>query len=302
MAPSTVCILVRHNPPAGFRERALSALAQCDGLIVIDNGSEDTEELDLLETAPGAQIHRNDRNLGIAKALNQGLEAACAMGADYALLLDHDSTLERGGVNHLRAAATGWPDGKTAAAVPRIRYGHPGIACRWPRTANGSRWRFGFVYADKLAAPCEVDLAISSGMLVSVPIWKQLGGFDETLFIDFVDIEYCLRARAAGFRIVAAPKALLFHELGAVSEGKLLRRFAVYPTHHSPLRHYYISRNRVVLARRYARRFPSWLCYECLGSAKLSYKVLFHERQRPSKLAAMMRGTMDGVSIGLRDR
>ncbi len=292
-AADTAAVVVSFNPPAGLEQRLRSSLDQCAHLILVDNGSDDPPALDEL---PRERIRRldNAENRGIAAALNQGVREAAALGCRHALLLDHDSEPHPGMVDALREGLHGSPG--CVVCVPQIDYSHAAIgSSRWPQTADGERWRFRFLRANTMAGPSPVDLAISSGMLIDVAKFLELGGFDESLFIDLVDTEFCLLARRHGYRVIAQPAARLSHALGAPTHHRLLGRISVFPTHHSVFRHYHLARNRIILGRRYARRFPSWLIYEWLGAAKLMVKVLLYESQRPAKLWAALRGTMAGL-------
>ena len=286
-------VVVTYNPPPGLSTRLQATLQQVDRIVVCDNGSNQPLSLDDLADSLRARIHviALKTNRGIATALNAGIAHACAQGTRHVLLLDHDSHPGHGMVKALLSK----PDtpGDAAIRVPAIRYGHPEIRCRWPQARN--RWRFRFVYADQMSTPQPVDLAIGSGMLLDASVWQRHGGFDEELFIDLVDTDYCLYLRSLGYTVVAMPQAELKHSLGEVEQRKLLG-VKTYPTHHSALRHYYINRNRIVLSRRYGGRYPAWLAYEWLGAAKLAIKALCFEPQRLHKLAQMLRGTLHGLA------
>lgn len=286
-------VVVTFDPPAGLAARLAPLAPRVRRIVVVDNGPCTAREALRAElaTLPAVQLIGNDRNLGIAAALNLGIAALRAEGVDFALLLDHDSEPSAALVPALLEVAQAHP--RAAIVVPAIDYDLPDIRCRWPVTAPGARWRFRLLRADALAAPAPVDLAISSGMLLRLSADAQLGGFREDLFIDLVDTEYCLRARAAGFEVIAEPHARLRHSLGRVARRRLLG-VKVYPTHHGALRHYYLARNRVLLWRSHGRRFPSWAVYETLSAVKLLVKAVVFEPGRLEKLAATWRGTLDG--------
>lgn len=288
-----IAVVVTHNPPAGLSTRLQATLQQVERVIVCDNGSRQAPALTALPPSLQArtELIALGSNRGIATALNAGIARACAQGARHVLLLDHDSLPASGMVEAL--LNTPGSLSTCAIRVPAIRYGHPEIRCRWPQARN--RWRFRFVYADLMSTPQPVDLAIGSGMLLDASVWQRHGGFDEELFIDLVDTDYCLYLRSLGYTVVAMPQAELKHSLGEVEQRKLLG-VKTYPTHHSALRHYYINRNRIVLSRRYGGRYPAWLAYEWLGAAKLAIKALCFEPQRLHKLAQMLRGTLHGLA------
>lgn len=298
-----VAIIVTYNPPPGLADRIRAVLEQVAAVVIVDNGSAQPLDLDGLHAFDQERIHLRllQKNIGLASALNHGIEQAARMGASWTLLLDHDSCPQPGMVQYMQAAIDAQRERQVAIAVPRIAYAHPEIRCRWPASARGQRLWFHFVYAARMQAPQPVDLAIGSGMLLNIDAWKQLGRFDDALFIDLVDTEFCLRARASDFDVIAVPDAVLTHALGNVCMRSLFGR-PVFPTHHSAFRHYHLSRNRIVLARRFGLRFPNWLFYETMGALKLTLKVVLYESQRGEKLASMGRGTLDGLRMALRDR
>lgn len=292
-----IAVVVTYNPPPGLANRLRAILAETGRVVIVDNASSVAADASGLSEAEAARVEciHLERNIGLAAALNRGIERAHALGATQALLLDHDSTPQPGLVALLRTsiAAHARP---VAVAVPRIAYAHPAIRCRWPASQRDGRWWFRFAYAAKMPAPQAVDLAIGSGMLLDIATWARVGRFDEALFIDLVDTEFCLRARALGFDVLAVPQAVLSHALGEVEQRHLLG-VPVYPTHHSALRHYYLSRNRIILARRFGRRYPNWLYYETLSALKLAMKVALYEPNRAAKLASMWRGTLAGLRM-----
>lgn len=294
-------VIVTYNPPPGLSARLRAVLRETDFVVVFDNGSTGVPAWPDLTDQEQSRIHLipSRQNIGLAAALNRGIAFAQQQGATCALLLDHDSTPQPGMVDRLRAAVSAHPR-PVAAVAPTIAYAHPDIRCRWPQS-NGARLRFRFVYAAKLRAPAPVDLAISSGMLVDIGVWSRVGRFDEALFIDLVDTEFCLRARAHGYDILVAPDATLHHHLGDVRKRSLLG-VPMFPTHHHPMRHYYISRNRVVLTRRFALRYPNWFFYEMMSAVKLVTKVALFEPERARKLWNTIRGTWDGLRMALHDR
>lgn len=291
-APPLACVVVSYNAPQGLAGRLDAALAQTDLGVLVDNGSRQAPDLSGLSAPSLAKLAliSNASNVGLAAALNQGIAHCAARGAARVLLLDHDSTV----APDLVAALSRAGDENTAIRVPAIRYAHGDNRCRWPSSEHRPAPLFRLLYADQMVAPAAVDLAIGSGMLIDVTVWQQIGGFDEALFIDLVDTEYCLRARQHGYRIIAVPEASLQHALGQASRRRLLGA-KVFPTHHSATRHYFISRNRILLARRYARRFPAWMAYELLSGIKLLVKVVLFEDARMGKLGSMVRGTLDGL-------
>lgn len=294
MSTSTAAVVVTRDAPPGLGGRLGRIGKQCERLVVIDNASRDPEcvaELREAAAAGGAVLY-NPRNLGIARALNQGVEWAAAQGCTTAWLFDHDTTPEPDCLERLRASTVE----VAGLRVPALRYDTlPDVRCRWPQTPVGARFRFRFVYADEIRRPQPVDHAITSGSLLDLAAFDAVGPFDEGLFIDLVDTEFCLRLRSRGFGVHAVPTAWITHGFGRVERRRWLGLKSVYPTHHTLERHYYMARNRVLVLRRHGRRFPSWAIFELVSAAKLVVKTLVHEPRRGRRLAMMLRGTWHGL-------
>ena len=144
--------------------------------------------------------------------------------------------------------------------------------------------------------------SMTSGSLMPMWIFDRIGLFASDYFIDLVDCEYCLRLRSAGFRIVESPQATLLHKAGS-PERKQLLGFSFGPTHHSPIRRYYMSRNRIVVYRKYFRIFPAWVWSSMLASFRETVKCFIAENERPKKFRNFLLGTWDGLvgRMGRRD-
>lgn len=98
---------------------------------------------------------------------------------------------------------------------------------------------------------------ITSGSMVNLPLHRKLGGFDEKLFIDEVDSEYCFKAAVGGYKTIQFDNIFLNHSLGTVSEHRSLKSFKkTSRTLHSPLRVYYMVRNYLYVAQKYQKHLP----------------------------------------------
>ena len=229
----------------------LAALApQVDAIIVVDDGSPATSDAFLASVVEaGYEVIRSPSNLGIAAALNTGAAAALERGAGFVLTIDQDTTL---------------PADYVAKCLEAFRIAAPttnlGIVCTDRVNCEPS---IPEVYtAEGLGLVRE---AIQSGFLISAECLRECGLFDERLFIDCVDTEYCLRIAQHGFRIAVGPGTDIVHSLG---EQVPLRPFGrqVYTDgrpatyeYHGPTRRYFITRNNVDLYLRYLRIRPRWV-------------------------------------------
>jgi len=290
-----LAVMVSHDAPSGIAARIAAVRAQVEALVVVDNGSCQVklQELERAVQLDGVHLIRNRNNDGLARALNQGLAWARAQGADWTLLLDHDSEPHSEMVAHMLHAARGWSR-PLAVVVPSVEDAEVRVPWRWLRSHRRFLPWFGFAYAAQERAPLAVDFAIGSGMLVNTAADAQIGGMWDALFVDGIDTEYCLRARRCGFDIVAQPLAVLQHRLGQIDARRLLG-VDTFPTHHAPHRQYYIARNRMLLLRRHGLRFLPWLAFECCSALKLAAEVLLYEQDKGEKLWMMLHGSWDGL-------
>jgi rhamnosyltransferase len=121
---------------------------------------------------------------------------------------------------------------------------------------------------------------------------EELGGFDESLFMDYVDIEFSLRARRKGMGILES-QAILYHALGR----ETYHRFcgvSFRSTNHSAARRYYITRNRVRLLARYIRDWP-WMWRESKAFLSETIKIAMVEDRKWDKLGAIAAGVRDAL-------
>lgn len=238
----TGTVVVFYNPDAACVARAnrLAATMHC---VVVDNtpSMKTSGEVGL---SAAIEYLPNGENVGIATAINQGVEALIHAGFDTAILFDQDSDpskqlldglprlLEQELRRHQRVALIGpaYEDSRLGDVAPFVRFGYLKLRRIPPIGVD----------------PVDVDFLISSGSCINLAVWQEVGPMDDALFIDFVDLEWCIRARSKGFAVLGAPELRLAHELG----GEPVRVFGrLYPTH-SPLRHYYLFRNAVALIKR----------------------------------------------------
>lgn len=291
---ANICALVvTHNPDEALHELVRAIEPQVGGLVVVDNGS---SEASLQGITPlqneNLELIRNARNLGVAAALNQGVADAHARGFEWVLSLDQDALPAADTVAELCEAYSQTAGREKIAMLAPLLH-DPQIE-RW---ATYLRKRWGPFYqraACREDALRDVTTVITSGALMPISAVEFLGGFREDFFIDYVDTEFCLRARSQGFDIVVACRARMQHRLGQ----RDLRRVGpidFYPTHHAVERWYYFGRNRIAMLRMYALRFPHWLSYEVVASLYTLARMLLAENQRRQKIRALLRGTLHGI-------
>ena len=134
----------------------------------------------------------------------------------------------------------------------------------------------------------EIDWAISSGSLVNLLAYQKTEGFDENYFIDRLDYDYCHVLKKLGYKIIEVKKVFLYQTLGEQGKG-------IFSTisQHSPIRHYYIFRNRLYFY--FKRNEISKIVFfkVILLSLKHIVEVIFLEKQKREKLKMIIYGAKD---------
>jgi GT2 family glycosyltransferase/glycosyltransferase involved in cell wall biosynthesis len=212
-------------------------------VLVLDNGSVDEERRALAEGIEGkldVEVQFLERNLGYAGANNLAMRTLFARGCDAVLVLNSDTVLAPGSVEAmvrcLRSRRVG-PVG------PRVAKGRPGQS----PASLGERYRAWALWAPRSLLrvrarrqrPYPVSGVIGCAMMVPRALFEEVGGFDESLFAYYEEVDLCLRAREAGFQPMVAPGAEVGHD-GA-------RGFAAGMT---PLAAWLKARNLALVGRR----------------------------------------------------
>lgn len=239
-------VVVTYHPECSVFLRLLNALEpQVDWIVLVDNGS--SESLPILLEArsrPNEHLISLGANFGIAIAQNKGISWAGQRGADYILLFDQDSEPASDMVARLVAvaqekAAVGVP---VAAVGPRYQDARQKNSSPFIKVKGLKVERPPCQFAD---AVLEVDYLIASGCLIPMVTLEHVGVMQEELFIDYVDIEWGLRAQHQGFQSFGVCNASMRHDLGDEPITLFGRTFAC----HSHLRHYYAFRNAIWMYR-----------------------------------------------------
>jgi rhamnosyltransferase len=281
-----VCaIIVTYNPEPQLVSNVIALAGQVEDIVIVDNASGADGLQVVLEAAKIERVSviSNTENLGIAAALNRGVRFALDRGYPWIATFDQDSTAPEGFIKALFAAWNACQFHNTVALVsPRYRDRHTNrISSHAVEEPDGN---FG-----------EVATTMTSGNLVRCDVFTVAGFFDEALFIDCVDHEFCLRLRSRGYRLIESVDAVLMHSLGRMTLHTVAGRvFKVF--NHSPLRRFYNARNRVLLYRRYGSAFFGWLCRDLLNFCKEITGIILFESNAGAKVGAIARGVVHGLS------
>jgi len=231
------------------REDTLACLRSLDGatypeltVVVVDNASTDGGPEAVAAEFPDVRLLRLDENRGFAGGVNAGAAAALDDGADAVFLLNNDATVEPGFLEPLVDATRAEGIGATCAqildsATGRIWYAGASYDPR--RGHQGRHTGYGDPPLPPETGPYGTDRACGGAMLVPRAALEEVGPLDETLFAYAEDVDWSLRARAAGLRILVVPASVVHHRVSASTGGAA-----------SPDSLYYALRNGLVVAER----------------------------------------------------
>ncbi len=267
-------LAVLYNPSMQSLVNILISLKDCAEFILIDN-SDSRWGLwdDIAQEYPHVHYLFSAQNKGIAWALNEGVQYLAEKGCTWALTLDQDSTPPSSMPQNLLNKAKSHLDFSAVALISpshntQVKNKSSKSECEYPR------------------------IVMTSGNLLLIDVWQKIGGFEEKLFIDYVDFDYCLKLQIAGHKILQINAIELKHSLG---NQKIHRIFGISlkSTHHNALRRYYLMRNALWVHKKYARKFPDfarlnakWLVQHFIG-------ILLFEAEKIAKIKMMLWGVYD---------
>ncbi len=214
---------------------------------VVDNASTDGTVEAVRSAFPGQRLLVMDKNLGFCGGNNRGIQDALARGADYVLLLNNDTELHPDLLSELVSVAQ--TDAGIGAvgtknilmddhrlvwgAYGELRYDRDLVRLIGSRQPDGPEF----------TCVKDVDWVIGNGVLMSRAALQAVGGFDERFFGYHEDVDWCERARKAGFRIVYNGRAIIYHKGFGAAHPSAKMPFPVL---------YFLGRNSILFARKHA--------------------------------------------------
>ncbi len=236
----------------------LRSLARVDypelRVLVVDNASSDGSAEAVAAEFPHAELIRNSENLGFAGGMNVGLRRALELGAAHVVTLNNDTEVDARFVSALVEEAERRPDAgalcsKVLFADPPERMWFAGASFDPRRGYQGRHRGYGERDGPQFAAVAETERACAAAMLVPRAALERVGLFDEDLFAYAEDVDWSLRARALGLRLLVVPASRVWHKVSLASGGES-----------SPATIYYDLRNVLVVCERHAPlgRLGTW--------------------------------------------
>lgn len=257
----------------------------CD-VVVVDNGSEDNSAEEIASRFPLVRVLALSRNLGFAAACNLGLKQGLSERTHYVLLLNNDTTVDGQLLVELVRAAESHPD---AGILGPIVYN----ACEpdrlWHAGARRRRWVLAAVNLaqeqvdegqfDRIR---EVDYVFGCGMFVRRQVLEAIGTLDPRFFLYLEDMDYCLRAQAAGYRLLCVPGAKIWHRGSASTASD------------PALRKYHLVRSTWLFLRKHAVRLWVPAAVVFWGLVFLRAVIVDMLQGDLTGLRARLRGLLDG--------
>lgn len=260
--------VILYHPDETLWDNILTYIDHVGALLIYDNTPDDNAKT-LFEKSPKIRYYWDGENEGIAKRLNTAIEYCKKEGFEYLLTMDQDSSFESGDMN------------KYISRIENLKLPDVGMYGILHHTSQCS---------NKINEFNVNQLLITSGSIIPVNAISILGNFNENLFIDGVDTEFCLRIFEKGFKTILFQDITLKHQLGST-----LRRITPSlkyrdRTIHTPFRVYYITRNFFYLRKKYRNQLP-YLRYSIFLN-ELKNGILYGN-ERLKFLSCFMAGYLD---------
>lgn len=274
-------ILISYNCDEKILLVVENIINQIEKIVIIDNGS-NIQSKKILNKMQGSNIEiiYNTKNMGIAYALNQGIKYAQSNAFDWIITLDQDSIATKNMVNNMLLvynSLNNMQKSKVVSIVPdnveEKNYNENEY------TKNNKRFD-------------EVLTEITSGNLLKVSVFDKIGYFEEKLFIDCVDHDFCFRINQNDYKIIKVYDAVLLHNLGNITTKKILSKNIIY-SNHSFIRRYYITRNRFYIWNTYGNDFVVWTKNDKKAAILDLIMIILYENDKILKLKMIIQGYID---------
>lgn len=255
-------------------------------IIVVDNGSRN-DELKELKRIKGIKLIRNKKNLGFAEGNNVGIRYAMKKGADAVFLLNNDTIIKRGALKELSKKL--FSKDSIGIVGPKIYYFDGRIVWFAGGKINyvvGDSKQIGDRKIDRgqFDDGKEVDYVTGAAILIKKDVFEKVGLLDEDFFAFYEELDFNVRAKKAGFRILYCPNAVVLHRVSATT-GKS-----------SPFMIQLNFRNRLIFMKKHAPSY-SWITFPFFYVfdlvSMIIYKSLRHD-------LVSVKATLTGVFQGLK--
>lgn len=291
---SVAAIVVSFFPESLVIDRLLKTLSsQVRHLILVDNGGGENSAAVIQAQGINIEYIKFEKNLGLGYALNAGFERAVSLGVKYVATFDQDSDppidliedlmnfheeIELKGINCAAVGPVFFDRREAEKVYFPFYFEKNGII----NSATRNKWPNDLV---------ETDSLITSGMLVRTAVWVDGIHYDDGLFVDYTDTEWCFRARAKGYKLYGCIQVEMGH---APSDAPPARIFGLSFFRYSPLRRFYYFRNTVKFC---LAPYVSWAWRRRLfmGLTLRFFVNILIDKNKFVSFKMMLRGVCDGL-------
>ncbi|MBD9105416.1 glycosyltransferase family 2 protein [bacterium] len=263
-------VVVWYNPSKKDIKNIDSYIKAVDKLYIVDNSENGSNESKIPNSKKVEYIYQNE-NLGIAKALNIACYKAIKEKYKFILTMDQDSCFKSNDVDKMKTK------------ISSLDLSKIGIISPWHKTKLKLEKP-----KEKIDYPLDV---MTSGNILNLDIFQKIGGFKEFLFIDGVDIEYCLNLKKNGYKVMRINSIELQHDLGDIFYRNFLGKEFMCDNHNY-LRIYYMTRNYRYIRKEYRNIAPEF-CDILVKIKGLIFKIVFYEKDKFRKLRSIVFGIYD---------
>lgn len=254
-------------------------------VIVVDNASRDNDARRIREAHPEARVVSCGRNLGFAGGNNVGCKYA---QGDYLFFLNNDMIIRK---PVLAALVRRMSDKKVGGVSPCIRYFYEPERLQYYGYTDMTRYTLRHTIAPfspsrmgEYMLPKETDVLHGGAMMVRREVLETVGKMSEAYFLFFEEFDWSLRMRKAGYTLYYEPASEVYHK-----ESASIPRA-------TPFREYYLTRARMLYARRNTGGLHRFVTCSYLSGVVLPQKfLLFLIKGRPDLSWAIFRGTFSGL-------
>ena len=276
-------IIVSYNPDKNLLDSVNLLISQVEKIIIVDNGSIEEKRKDISSIKDidneRIEIIFNEENLGIATALNIGVREALKQGFNWILTMDQDSKASKDMVEKMFEVYNNI-DEKERKSILSI---FPNFVDKRIQSIEENSVMNTYEY---------VDADITSGNLVKAEVFDKVGFFDDSLFIDLVDTDFCMRLNEKNIKMIKVRAAILYHSLGESQSVKSI--FGKFNTsNHSALRRYYMTRNRFYIWEKYKDLNSFTLNRDKKLFKKEFIKIILGEKDKVNKIKMVFKGYKD---------
>ena len=272
-------VVTAYHPDERLLAVVESVQASCAEIVVVDNTPDgEPSTADKVATTDTLAVLRPGVNRGLAHALNLGV-SRLSRGTEAVIFLDQDSVLD--------------PD-----VIPRLAEhlaSDPTVGIATPAPWDVVHERFYETFSGRHGDVSDRAISITSGMMIRRGLLESVGEFREDFFVDYADLEYSLRVRRTGARIIQDKRLKLPHSIGERRTHAFLgMRVAV--THKAPWRDYWQLRNGLITIREQGRFSPAWAVTAALYLGRAAVQAVAFEDDRRAHAGAVLRGARDAVT------